>query len=471
MGGASVLGLLADEALLGGRLPTLTLTMLQIACAVGLFAWRLEKRERFGLRVCAAACVPLLFTAGFWALYALLFSAASGGTVSNLAFFWLAAAGQIMFFSLIIAYFTWAVTFLFEATPWTALFCCTAGYAVQNFASGLLELLWTLQVGTGVELTAAMDIGRMLPNALCSVAVYLPFYLLVARRLSRRGLEEIHEPALLAVMVIVAFGVIGFDIVIKNLTRSEGIPVYMVVALRCVHGLMCAMTYALEYELLVSRHLREEAATTERVLAERERQYEASRQNIEAINIKCHDIRHQIRHLQGAGGETIDAAALADIAREVDVYDSSVHTQNDALDTILTEKRLVCAREGITLSVVADGAALGFMSAAEIYSFFGNALDNAIEAAEKIDDAECRSISVVVRRAAGVVSIHIENRFAAGAAPVAGPDGLLATLKDDQVNHGFGVRSMRLTVERYGGTLATLVQGDTFHVNVMIPER
>ena len=67
------------------------------------------------------------------------------------------------------------------------------------------------------------------------------------------------------------------------------------------------------------------------------------------------------------------------------------------------------------------------------------------------------------------MSIHIENRFAPDSAPRIGADGALATSKADAENHGFGVRSMRLTVERYGGTLATLVQGDTFHVNAMIP--
>ena len=109
------------------------------------------------------------------------------------------------------------------------------------------------------------------------------------------------------------------------------------------------------------------------------------------------------------------------------------------------------------------------MSAADIYSLFGNALDNAIEAVEKIDDATERSISVVVRQAAGVASIHVENRFAPDAAPKIGRGGALATSKANATDHGFGVRSIRLTVERYGGTLATLVQGDTFHVNAMIP--
>lgn len=47
----------------------------------------------------------------------------------------------------------------------------------------------------------------------------------------------------------------------------------------------------------------------------------------------------------------------------------------------------------------------------------------------------------------------------------------IKALAGDGANHGFGLRSMRLTVESYDGTLATLVdrQGRTFHVNAMIP--
>ena len=450
-------------SLMSGRLPTFALSMLQIVTAVGLFAWRLERREGLAWRTVAAIGVFVCGIAAFLGVNgALIALFPTSGSIAKMML-----ASQTILFALIVAYFTWLVTFLFEAGPWTALFCCTAGYAVQNFASGLLELLWVVRVGTGVELTAELDISRMLPNVLCSLVVYVPFYLLVVRKISRKGLEEIHEPALIGIMAAVVFGIIGFDLVIKSLTSAGAVTTSEVVCLRFAHGIMCGLTYALEYELLVSRHLREEAVATARVHAERERQYEASRQNIEAINIKCHDLRHQIRAL--ATGAAVGGDALDDIAREVDVYDSSVRTGNDALDTILTEKRLVCARESITLSCVADGRALSFMSSADIYSLFGNALDNAIEAVEKIDDATERSISVVVRQAAGVASIHIENRFAPGAAPKVGPDGALVTSKANASDHGFGVRSMRLTVERYGGTLATLVQGDTFHVNAMVP--
>ena len=368
-------------------------------------------------------------------------------------------------FSALLAIMVGVTLWLFDASVWTALFCCTAGYAVQNFASGLTELVWVAAgVPESADPTLRGHLVRFALNAICILAVYVPFYRVFARHISREGLEEVSDRALIVIMVVVMLGVIGFDLIIKDMA-DRGLPLMYEAALRGFHGLTCGLTYALEYELLVSRRLQVERATTERVLAERERQYERSRENIEAINVKCHDIRHQIRSLAD-GGTVVDRGALDDIAREVDVYDSTVRTGNEALDTILTEKSLACRRAGITLSCIADGPALDFMSAADIYALFGNALDNAIRAVNELDDAGVRSISLVVRRVAGVVSIHIENPFAGS---MEMRDGLPVTTKDDRTSHGFGLRSMRLTAERYGGTLTVLAEGGRFHVNAIFP--
>ena len=163
---------------------------------------------------------------------------------------------------------------------------------------------------------------------------------------------------MLAMFIVVVFVIIGFDIVIKTLVWG-GIRFSSLVLIRLVHSLICAFVLFAEYEILYARRMSDEKAETERVLAERERQYRLSRENIEAINIKCHDIRHQIRHYADAG-EAIDKDALVSIAREVNVYDSVVETGNEALDTILTEKSLACSNEDIVLSCIADGAALEF---------------------------------------------------------------------------------------------------------------
>ena len=365
-------------------------------------------------------------------------------------------------FSALLAVFVLLVLFVYDVRPWTAIFCATAGYTLQNIASGL-EILIQLVVthSASAQLDGAWD-------AVVSIGVptvvYAAGYWLLVRRVNVKGLLEVENRMMLSMLVVVVIVVIGFDVIIKALV-FKGIPFNLLVLLRLVHPMVCVFVLIAEYELLYAKHADIERAETERLLAERERQYRLSRENIEAINIKCHDIKHQIRHLAQSGA-VVDGAVLADIEREVNVYDSVVETGNEALDTILTEKSLACRRAGITLSCIADGPALDFMSAADIYAFFGNALDNAIRAVNELDGAGARSISLVVRRVAGVVSIHVENPFSGS---VELRDGLPVTTKDDRASHGFGLRSMRLTAERYGGTLTVLAEGDRFHVNAIFP--
>lgn len=89
-----------------------------------------------------------------------------------------------------------------------------------------------------------------------------------------------------------------------------------------------------------------------------------------------------------------------------------MHAGNDALDAILSEKGLACEQSGIAFRCMADGAAVGFMAPTDIYSLFGNALDNAIEASRALERREDRSISLTTRAVAGLLLVHVENRFA-----------------------------------------------------------
>ena len=199
--------------------------------------------------------------------------------------------------------------------------------------------------------------------------------------------------------------------------------------------------------------------------AERERQYQLSRKNIDAINVKCHDIKHQIRSLAD-GGRVADGRALEDLASGIAIYDSAVKTENPALDVILTEKGLACSGEKITLAVIADGRALECLEPQEIYSLFGNALDNAIEAVRGIEEPERRLISLNVRRSGAMCVINVEN--SCDAAPVF-RDGVPVTTKADACSHGFGTRSMRGIVERHGGVLTFGCEDGIFHVDALLP--
>ena len=365
-------------------------------------------------------------------------------------------------FSALLAVFVLAILFVFDVRIWTALFCASAGYTLQNIASGTIVLLQMgLSGHVNTELSAPLDV---LVRIGIPVLVYLVGYWFLVRRVTVNGLLGVENRMMLLVFVCVVIVVIGFDLLIKAITFA-GIPFRYLVLLRLVHPLVCVFVLFAEYELLYAKRAENERLETERLLAERERQYRLSRENIEAINIKCHDIRHQIRKLAD-GGSAVDGAVLADIAREVNVYDSVVETGNEALDTILTEKSLTCSGEGIVLTVMADGDALDFMSPADIYALFGNALDNAIEAVRGVEDPEHRTITLSVQRTRGMVAVSVENYFAQ--APRFSADGLPITSKRDGINHGFGTRSIRAIAERYGGSMHAGVQDGVFYLNVLL---
>ena len=371
-------------------------------------------------------------------------------------------AESFIVFSSLLAVFVAAILFVFDVRPWTALFCATAGYTLQNIASGLTVLLQ--MVITGRASSSLAEPFATLVTIGVPTVVYLAGYWLFVRRVTLRGLLNVENRMMLSMFAIVVIVVIGLDLLIKGLA-IVGIPFRYLILLRLSHPLVCAFVLFSEYELLYAKHADNERAETERLLAERERQYRLSRENIEAINIKCHDIRHQIRRLADKGA-VVDGAALADIEREINVYDSVVETGNEALDTILTEKSLMCSGEGIVLTVMADGAALGFMAPADIYALFGNALDNAIEAVRQVDDDERRTITLSVRRTHRMVAVGMENYVAR--TPRFSEDGLPLTTKIDGTNHGFGMRSMRLIAERYGGSLHAGVENDVFYLNVLL---
>ena len=418
----------------------------QLVVPIVLLCCRLPKRPHHALRSATALAV----------LLGIAVVPLATGLVTGLD-----TTQAFIVFSALLAVFVLLVLFIYDVRPWTAIFCATAGYTLQNIASGLDVLIQiVLTHSARAHLDGAWD-------AVVSIGVpalvYAAGYWLLVRRVNVKGLLEVENRMMLSMLVVVVIVVIGFDVIIKALA-IKGIPFNLLVLLRLVHPMVCVFVLIAEYELLYAKHADIERAETERLLAERERQYRLSRENIEAINIKCHDIRHQIRHLADRGA-VVDGAVLDDIAREVNVFDSVVETGNDALDTILTEKSLTCSGEGIVLTVMAEGSALSFITPADIYSLFGNALDNAIEAVRDVDDPERRAITLSVQRRQRMVAVSVENYFSRR------PHfegGLPLTTKADGLNHGFGVRSMRQIAERYGGSLHTGIENGVFYLNVLL---
>lgn len=225
-----------------------------------------------------------------------------------------------------------------------------------------------------------------------------------------------------------------------------------------------AILFAHHMQLVEYRRKKERDAL-QNVLQAQYAQYRSAQDSIDLINQKYHDLKHQIAMLRSETPEE-KAHYLDTMEQEIRSYEAQNKTGNEVLDTILTSKSLYCQQHGITLTCVADGAALDFMDTMDLCSLFGNALDNAIESTEKLPDSEQRLIHLVVTQQKSFLWIKVENTYDGKLHA----DGTLPpTTKADTRYHGYGLKSIYDTAEKYGGTAEITTQDNHFALKVLIP--
>lgn len=156
------------------------------------------------------------------------------------------------------------------------------------------------------------------------------------------------------------------------------------------------------------------------------------------------------------------------IEKAIEIYDTSMKTGNEVLDTLLTERTLYCDAHDINLTCVADGHQMAFMDSTDIYSILGNALDNAIEHVEHIEDKDKRLLAIMIWSRANLLLIQVEN-YCEQIPEMR--DGLPVTTKPNADYHGFGLKSIRYTAEKYGGAMSVQLENNLFIMRVTIPIR
>ena len=209
--------------------------------------------------------------------------------------------------------------------------------------------------------------------------------------------------------------------------------------------------------ILSASRYRQEIAMMEKLLSEERKQYDSVKENIEIVNMRCHDLKHQIDDLS----YKLTEGELLQLQTALKIYDSSIKTGNEVLDVVLYEKQLVFDKENIGFTCMANGSLLHFMRTTHIYALFNNALGNALEAVRKLDDPQKKIIDLSVQKENDLLLITVTNYF----------DGNYTgeTTKEQKTRHGLGIRSMRYIAEQYGGTIVISIRKDLFELGCKIP--
>lgn len=212
--------------------------------------------------------------------------------------------------------------------------------------------------------------------------------------------------------------------------------------------------------------LNHELSTINDILKRRFDQYQESKESIDLINRKYHDLKHQIAVIRNEKDPDKREEYLEEIDHAMAIYGAQFNTGNPVVDTLLTGKSLYCNENNINLSCVVDGSAVNFMKVMDICSIFGNALDNCIESVLKLDDDDKRIIRVAVFTKNQFVMMRFENYYES---ELKFDHGVPMTTKADTHYHGYGIKSIKKIIEKYDGNLSIDGENHWFDMKILIP--
>lgn len=144
---------------------------------------------------------------------------------------------------------------------------------------------------------------------------------------------------------------------------------------------------------------------------------------------------------------------LNDLRKNVNLDECTVETGNPALDAILSTKIAIAKSKGIDVNTIIQIPEYISVAPADLCVIFGNSLDNAIEACERVQTKN-KKIDITIICKDKAILCKIVNT-----APKP-TNSLIDTSKDDKQNHGFGLENIKTALSKYNA-YPTIERSDT----------
>lgn len=415
--------------------------MAQLLVACFVFMHPIQKKEYYAWRIVASTAF-FLFVA-----YVINYFDAEA------YFAHLGIMGMMLYWFGFLLFCVVHVWFCAEASLSEIVYCVCCASAMQHTAYDLYQIYFLL-------------IGKYpIVYVLIYIAVYSAYYYFFARKLALAGRYRVVREDIFPLVTILLF-VCLLTILERNFQIMDANAMNCVIYL-LADGLCCYHILWGQVRQQEKMQLQKELDGINYVWCQQKEQYRVTQETIDIINRKCHDLRHQLSGLYKLEDEEERSRYLKEMEDAVMIYETAVKTGNAALDTVLMEKGLLCHNQGIYWTCMADdGSLLNFIEAGDIYAMFGNAIDNAIAAVMKLQDKEKRVISARVFHQQNALMIQIQNYYEGELEFI---DGLPKTTEVDKYFHGYGMKSLRYTAEKYNGTMVVTAENQIFTVNILLP--
>ncbi len=178
-----------------------------------------------------------------------------------------------------------------------------------------------------------------------------------------------------------------------------------------------------------------------------------------------HDISNHFTALSGLleSGNCEKALEYVNGLQSITRPHTKLYCAHETINAVLTAKVAAAEAVGIRCNITARIPNALPISDLDLTALFGNAFDNAIEAARDSND---KAITLRTRADKGMFMIWMQNSYTS---PRNERCGQFFTTKSDPHLHGFGLKIMETIAYKYKGSIDVTAQNNMFDVVIAIP--
>ena len=327
----------------------------------------------------------------------------------------------------------------------------------------LVYLFFEAHVST--QLTAeSMDglIGIALSKTLC-FSIYAAI-----QRMARHRKGKLDLKSWIPLLVVPVVSTVTFMMVMEYILEVDSEKIHAPLVLVTTMGIlfMNVLVFFIYARLQETAEAKQQLSLMRQQAAMQSKHYS----EIESAHTSTQAIWHDMNNHMTVLSTFIQNNDMEHIRAYVEEIGKTIHelvlpsrTGNAVLDALLNEKYRMAEKMGIHMELTLQKLPEKVVSPMDLCIIIGNALDNAIEACQKVKtDA---FIKIRIERLSDNLSIVVQNSAIGN--PVRTRE--FKTTKKDAANHGFGLRNIKNALERNDGFFDLGMENGVFKFSAIVP--
>lgn len=323
---------------------------------------------------------------------------------------------------------------------------------------GAILLRWLLQVAE-IKITDETML-YCLQTTFSKIVLIFLYYLLINRFMGK-GAAPLSKTRYIIYGIMLAYSLINVIVIVEMFNQGQKSYIYTV-NMGCI---VLADLYLLYFVKMADEknEYEKEVMALKQQAEMQYKYYLIQTKKYDQTTKILHDVNKHIKAIEGLYGAEQEHTA-GEYAKEIgDMLKPLIpvhYTENPILNILLTDKEAIMKEKQILSEIKIDNINLDFIAPIDVTTIFGNLLDNAIEAAEKVK--EDKYIHIKITSYHQMVVVSIEN----SCGDVKWKNGVPVSTKGK--NRGIGLLNVKESIEKYDGNLTLRQEKNKFMADLFL---